>query len=32
VAQFRERLRPAGYTAELADGRVTLARAARGAT
>jgi len=29
VAQFRERLRPAGYTAELADGRVTLARAAR---
>ena len=29
MAQFRERLRPAGYTVELADGRVTVARAAR---
>jgi len=31
LAQFRERLRPAGYTVELAEGRVTLVRAARGA-
>jgi general secretion pathway protein L len=26
VAQFRERLRPAGYTVELAEGRITLTR------
>ncbi len=32
MAQFRERLRGAGYTAELAEGRITVARAAtRGA-
>jgi general secretion pathway protein L len=29
VAQFRERLRPAGYTVELLEGRITLARAPR---
>lgn len=29
LAQFRERLRPSGYTVELAEGRVTLGRGAR---
>jgi general secretion pathway protein L len=32
LAQFRERLRPAGYSVELAEGRVTLARPARRAS
>jgi len=31
LAQFRNRLRPAGYAVELAEGRITLSRAARGA-
>jgi general secretion pathway protein L len=31
VAQFRERLRPAGFAVEMAEGRLTLSRAAGGA-
>jgi general secretion pathway protein L len=31
LAQFRERLRPAGFVVELAEGRVTLSRSAAGA-
>ncbi len=32
IAQFRDRLRPAGFAVELAEGRITLSRSAPGAT